>query len=65
MAYSQGSSESLANHNMRGFGRRESTAVADAFEKLRNVAMTQTDPHKRNEMLLDWEKAPGARSAHP
>ena len=55
----------LTYHNMSGFGRRESTAVADAFEGYLNSAITQSDPNKRNEMLLNWEKAPGSRVAHP
>lgn len=55
----------LTYHNMRGFGRRESTTVADAFEGYLNLAITQRDPIKRNEMLVDGEKGPGSRWAHP
>jgi len=55
----------LTYHNMRGFGRDESTPVAEAFEAWLNEAISQPDAAVRNAMLLDWEKAPGARQAHP
>ncbi|MDQ9171847.1 class III extradiol ring-cleavage dioxygenase [Oxalobacteraceae bacterium R-40] len=55
----------LTYHNMRGFGRDESTPVATAFEKYLQDAISQTDPGTRNRMLIDWESAPGARLAHP
>ena len=55
----------LTYHNMRGFGRDESTPVAEAFERWLNGAIGQPDAGKRNAMLLDWEQAPGARQAHP
>jgi len=55
----------LTYHNMRGFGRRESASVADMFESYLNRAITQVDPNQRNEMLLNWEKGPGSRLAHP
>ena len=55
----------LTYHNMRGFGRSESTPVADAFEAYLNDAITQPDAAQRNDMLVQWEKAPYARLAHP
>lgn len=55
----------LSYHNMRGFGRPSSTAVADAFEEYLNRAVTQPLAEQRNQMLIDWESAPGARLAHP
>jgi len=55
----------LTYHNMRGFGRSESTPVAEAFERYLRNAIEQTDAGLRNEMLVKWEAAPGARSAHP
>ncbi len=55
----------LTYHNMRGFGREESTAVAQAFEQFLESAIGQADPRQRDAMLLDWESAPGARQAHP
>lgn len=54
----------LTYHNMRGFGRDESTAVATAFQSYLDDAI-QADAAKRNELLLGWETAPGARLAHP
>jgi len=50
---------------MGGFGHQETTAVADAFEEYLNRAVTQPDAKLRDEMLLNWEKAPGSRAAHP
>ncbi len=55
----------LTYHNMRGFGRDESTAVAVAFERYLSDAIQQADGSARNDMLLAWESAPGARMAHP
>jgi aromatic ring-opening dioxygenase catalytic subunit (LigB family) len=55
----------LTYHNMRGFGNPASTPVAAAFEHYLNDAVTQADPELRNQMLVDWTDAPGARLAHP
>lgn len=55
----------LTYHNMRGFGRDESTPVAQAFEAYLDTAIAQTDANVRNDMLAHWESAPGARLAHP
>jgi len=55
----------LTYHNMRGFGRRESTAVANEFEAYLDAAITATDPRRRDQMLIDWQSAPSARRAHP
>lgn len=55
----------LTYHNMRGFGRDESTPVAEAFETWLNGAISQPDAKVRDAMLLDWEQGPGARQAHP
>ncbi len=55
----------LTYHNMRGFGRDESSAVADAFERYLSEAIQQPDSGARNAALATWEAAPGARLAHP
>lgn len=55
----------LTYHNMRGFGRDESTSVAVAFERYLSDAIEQPDSEARNSMLAQWETAPGARLAHP
>ncbi len=55
----------LNYHNMRGFGRPESTAVAEAFDAYLNEAIAQPAAAARDAMLENWEKAPGARLAHP
>jgi len=55
----------LTYHNMGGFGRASSTAVARAFEQYLNQAIIQPEAASRNRMLVNWEAAPGARLAHP
>ena len=55
----------LTYHNMRGFGRSESTPVAAAFEAYLHEAIAQRDARVRNRMLESWQSAPGARLAHP
>lgn len=55
----------LTYHNMRGFGRDESTPIAEAFENYLNNAIEQSDAKVRNDMLVKWEAVPGARLAHP
>lgn len=55
----------LTYHNMRGFGRAESKPVSYDFEAYLNEAISQSDPKRRNQMLIDWANAPSARLAHP
>ncbi|CAN5319204.1 class III extradiol ring-cleavage dioxygenase [soil metagenome] len=55
----------LTYHNMRGFGRPESTKPATDFEAYLNTAITQPSEEKRNDMLVHWEQAPAARQVHP
>ncbi|QNA90281.1 dioxygenase [Massilia sp. Dwa41.01b] len=55
----------LTYHNMRGFGRDESTLVATAFEQYLHSVVEEKDPERRLDMLVRWEQAPGARLAHP
>jgi len=55
----------LTYHNMRGFGRSESTATAAAFESFLNEAIAAPDAARRNAMLENWAGAPSARLAHP
>lgn len=55
----------LTYHNMRGFGRPQSTPVAQAFEAFLNTAITAPSATQRNDMLVHWQDAPGARLAHP
>ena len=54
----------LTYHNMRGFGRDESTPVAEGFERFLHAAVEEA-PARRNELLEKWESAPFARAAHP
>jgi aromatic ring-opening dioxygenase catalytic subunit (LigB family) len=55
----------LTYHNMRGFGNPASSPVAKTFEHYLNDAVIQPDAAVRNRMLVDWERAPSARLAHP
>jgi aromatic ring-opening dioxygenase catalytic subunit (LigB family) len=55
----------LTYHNMRGFGRPQSAPVAEAFEAFLNTAITASSAQQRNDMLVHWQDAPGARLAHP
>jgi aromatic ring-opening dioxygenase catalytic subunit (LigB family) len=52
-------------HNRRAFGHDGATPVAEAFEAYLNKAVTETNPKVRNDMLVHWEDAPGARLSHP
>jgi aromatic ring-opening dioxygenase catalytic subunit (LigB family) len=55
----------MTYHNMRGMGRDESTSVAEKFQSYLGSAIAQPDWRVRNDMLIHWENAPGARLAHP
>ncbi|TDK64501.1 DODA-type extradiol aromatic ring-opening family dioxygenase [Sapientia aquatica] len=55
----------LTYHNMSGFGRAESTRIAEGFQGYLNNAVEQTDSAVREHALLNWESAPGARLVHP
>ena len=55
----------MTYHNMRGFGREESGAVAERFQQYLGSAVTQPDWRVRNDMLTHWQSAEGARLAHP
>jgi aromatic ring-opening dioxygenase catalytic subunit (LigB family) len=55
----------MTYHNMRGFGRQDSVAVAEDFQGYLDSAVAQPVAEVRNDMLVHWEQAPGARLAHP
>lgn len=55
----------LTYHNMRGFNRATSTAVAESFEGYLHDAIAASHAQVRNERLVHWADAPGARLAHP
>lgn len=55
----------LTYHNMRGFGRDDSTAIAETFQSYLDSAIAQPDWRVRNDMLIHWKNAAGARLAHP
>ena len=55
----------LSYHNMRGFGTDAAGDVSKQFGQWLASAVTEPDSEKRNQLLLNWEKAPAARQAHP
>jgi len=55
----------LTYHNMRGFGRSESYQPSVEFEQYLNNAISDPDPQRRNQALVNWEQAPFARLVHP
>jgi aromatic ring-opening dioxygenase catalytic subunit (LigB family) len=55
----------MTYHNMSGMGRETSAPVAEAFESYLGSAIAQSDWRVRNDMLIHWENAAGARLAHP
>jgi aromatic ring-opening dioxygenase catalytic subunit (LigB family) len=50
-------------HNMRGFGAGGADPKAEAFDAWLRQAVTTTDTRERS--LIEWERAVGARDAHP
>jgi aromatic ring-opening dioxygenase catalytic subunit (LigB family) len=55
----------LSYHNMRGFGSRDAKPTSAQFEGWLNESISEPDARVRRERLLNWEKAPAARLAHP
>jgi aromatic ring-opening dioxygenase catalytic subunit (LigB family) len=55
----------MTYHNMSGFGRNGAADVAEAFQSFLVSAITQPDWRVRNDRLVHWEHAAGARLAHP
>ncbi len=55
----------MTYHNMGGMGHKTSAPVAEAFESYLGSAIAQSDWRVRNDMLIQWENAAGARLAHP
>lgn len=50
-------------HNMRGFGSTGPDLKAEAFDAWLRQSITATTT--RDQSLIDWERAPGARDAQP
>ena len=50
-------------HNMRGFGGAAADLKAEAFDGWLRQAITTADT--REQSLIEWERAPGARDAQP
>jgi aromatic ring-opening dioxygenase catalytic subunit (LigB family) len=55
----------MTYHNMGGFGSDGAAEIAATFLQFLGSAIAQPDWRVRNDMLIHWEKAAGARLAHP
>ena len=55
----------LTYHDMRGFGNRAATPVAQAFEEFLAQTVANPDPVQRRQLLAAWDQGPMARRAHP
>jgi aromatic ring-opening dioxygenase catalytic subunit (LigB family) len=55
----------LSYHNMRGFNRDSATLDAEVFTEYLSETVSLDDARARDERLLNWERAPRARIAHP
>ncbi|RYY15366.1 MAG: dioxygenase [Alphaproteobacteria bacterium] len=53
----------MSFHNMRGYGDPRSTAPSEAFDGW--LTATIAEPSARDDALVRWADAPGARFAHP
>ena len=54
----------MSFHNMRGFGNLRGRVIVETFDQwLRETATF--DPTPRDQRLVQWSQAPGARLAHP
>ena len=55
----------MTYHNMRGFSRDGAADIAETFLKFLDSTIAQPDWRVRNDRLIQWENAAGARLAHP
>lgn len=55
----------MTYHNMSGFGRDGAADIAETFQKFLGSTIAQPDWKVRNDGLVHWENAAGARLAHP
>ena len=54
----------MSFHNMRAYGNPQYGPVSDAFDDWLTAAV-EASPQERDRLLVNWEKAPGARQCHP
>ncbi|KNZ32728.1 MAG: aromatic ring-cleaving dioxygenase [Methylibium sp. NZG] len=54
----------LSYHNLREFGAR-ARGASQAFDAWLQQAVVAASPAQRTAHLIDWERAPSARAAHP
>ena len=55
----------LSYHNMRGFGSSSADGVSKLFGRWLGETVAIPNEAERAQALLNWEKAPAARHAHP
>lgn len=54
----------MSFHNMRGYGDPKFGPISDEFDVWLTQAV-ESDPKKRDELLVNWASAPSARQSHP
>lgn len=55
----------LSYHNMSGFGSPGGARASREFDEWLTETLTEVDSEERTARLLEWDRAPSARGAHP
>jgi aromatic ring-opening dioxygenase catalytic subunit (LigB family) len=57
----------MSYHNMQGFmsGSSSVVLVSKHFDDWLTQSVEKNNAYERNELLINWEKAPMARDSHP
>lgn len=55
----------LSYHNMSGFGSPGGAQASREFDEWLTATLAEVDPEERTSRLLEWDRAPSARGAHP
>lgn len=55
----------LSYHNMSGFGSPGGAQASREFDEWLTDTLAEVSPEERTERLLEWDRAPSARGAHP
>jgi aromatic ring-opening dioxygenase catalytic subunit (LigB family) len=55
----------MSYHNMRGYGRKESTPVSERFDDWLTESVAIADPDERAARLSSWASHPDGRASHP
>ena len=55
----------MSYHNLRDFFSPRGADAAERFDAWLTDAVTEADPARRDDRLIRWDEAPGARDSHP